>query len=520
MAQQINPFVISAPGFNGLNLQDSPIGLDPSFALIATNCIIDKSGRIAARQGWIRSHTSNSDLSTSNVTCIGEVVQNDGTLTTVAAGGAFLFKHSGATLTTLTYGGGGAAPTITAANWQFCQLNGIGIFWQRGHDPLIFDPAVSTTTFRRLSEKTGSINSANSANGAIHNCNAAISAYGRVWIADTTADKNTVVWSDLLTPHILFGGTSGSLNLIGVWPKGGDEIVALAAHNNFLIIFGKRQTLIYSGASTPSTMVLADSLNAVGCIARDSVQNTGDDILFLSDSGVRALMRTIQEKSAPMREFSANVRDNLQGRIGSETLANIKSVYSAQFAFYLLTMPVAKELYCFDLRGMLPSGAAKVTVWENIEPTAFLQSSIRKLYLGKAGYIGQYSGYYDHTTEYRMSYYTTWIDFGNPIQESILKKILLTVVGVNQSIVVKWAHDFDDNYATATVVMLNNTGSSEYAIDEFGLGEWSTRKSADILSVNGTGRGAVIQFGFETQIKNKPLSLQKITIYTKDSKLP
>jgi len=34
-------------------------------------------------------------------------------------------------------------------------LNGINYFFQSGHDHLIFDPAVSTTTYRRVSEKTG-----------------------------------------------------------------------------------------------------------------------------------------------------------------------------------------------------------------------------------------------------------------------------------------------------------------------------------------------------------------------------
>src|SRR3990167_552256 len=121
--KQITPFSIAAPGFYGLNLADSPIDLSSNFALIAENCIIDKSGRIASRKGWTKAHTTNSDLGTSNIECIGELIQNDGTATTLAAGGGFLFKLVGTTLTTLTYGGGGSAPTISANNWKFCHLN-------------------------------------------------------------------------------------------------------------------------------------------------------------------------------------------------------------------------------------------------------------------------------------------------------------------------------------------------------------------------------------------------------------
>ena len=95
------------------------------------------------------------------------------------------------------------------------------------------------------------------------------------------------------------------------------KVVALAAHNNSLIIFGRRQTLIYTGALTPSTMTLGDTITGIGCVARDSVQMTGEDVIFLSDSGVRSISRTIQEKSAPMRTISRNVNDDIQGYIGS-----------------------------------------------------------------------------------------------------------------------------------------------------------------------------------------------------------
>ena len=156
MAENITPFSIAAPGYFGLNTQDSPSTLDPSFALELENCIIDQYGRTGSRKGWVKVNTAlNSDLSTSNVSCLGEVIQNEGTATVVAAGGAFLFKLATTTLTTLTYGGGGIAPTISASNWQFVQQNGIGIFFQRGYDPLIYDPVASTTVFRRLSEKSG-----------------------------------------------------------------------------------------------------------------------------------------------------------------------------------------------------------------------------------------------------------------------------------------------------------------------------------------------------------------------------
>ena len=303
MSQTLERFSISAPGFYGLNTQDSPLDLAAGFALVAQNCILDQYGRMGARNGWVKQNSSTGNLGSNDVGVIHELVQTDGSVTTLAAGNNKLFKLSGTTLTELTYGGGGTAPTITASNWQCASLNGITYFFQAGHDPLIYDPAVSTTTYRRVSEKTGYA-------GTVPQGNICISAYGRLWVAASNADRTTLTFSDLLSGHVYTGGTSGTLNVNSVWPNGADEITGLAAHNGFLFIFGKRQILVYQGATTPSTMSLYDTVIGIGCQWRDSIQSTNTDVVFLSNSGVRSIMRTIQEKSAPFREDRKSTRLN------------------------------------------------------------------------------------------------------------------------------------------------------------------------------------------------------------------
>jgi len=513
MATQLTPFSITAPGYFGVNTQDSPVDMDDKFALDAQNCVIDKFGRIGSRKGFARANTANVDLGSSDVTCLGELVQNDGTVTTLAAGGGFLFRLSGSTLTTLTYGGGGIAPLISANNWQFVSLNGIAIFFQRANTPLIYDPAVSTTTFRRLSEKSGYT-------GTVPLANCALSAYGRIWCADTTADKNTVSFSDVITPQIWTGGSSGTLNLLGVWPRGGDEIVGLAAHNGFLFIFGRKQTLIYSGALIPSTMVLSDTLTGVGCIARDSIQNTGGDIIFLSDSGVRSVGRTVQEKSAPMGTWSKNVHNDIQSYITLESGDDIKSAYNIDQAFYLLTFPAAQITYCFDTLVTLPDGSARVTTWPGVPSKSFVYVKDRDLYMGKSGYIGLYSTYLDDTSTYRMFFYTAWKDLGSPVQQSILKKIIATLVGVKaQNIVVKWGFDYAGLQYSSTVAISSLAAVSEFGIAEYGLGEYQGSIVVNPSTSQGQGAGSTIQVGFEAEISGNQVSFQKIDIYTKEGKI-
>jgi hypothetical protein len=513
MSQQLQTASISAPGFFGLNTQDSPLDLASGFALVATNCIIDQYGRIGSRKGWSRVNSSSGALGANNVGVIHELVQADGTLTVLFAGNNKLFKLDGSNaVSELTYGGGGTAPTISASNWSCASLNGITYFFQTGHDPLIFDPAVSTTTYRRVTEKTGYV-------GTVPSGNIVISAFGRLWVANTATVKNTVYFSDLLAGHVWSTGTAGSLNVDRVWPNGSDEVTGLAAHNGFLIIFGKRQILVYGNATTPSTMSLSDTVGGIGCIARDSVQSTGKDILFLSNSGVRSFARTIIEKSAPLGDLSKNVRNDLMGIVAGETLANIKSVYSEAEAFYLLTLPSVKEVYCFDTRIQLQDGSFRITTWNSIEPTALLSKRNGDLLIGKNGYIGKYNTYQDNSSLYRMLYYTNHADLGNANVTSLLKRLKIVVIGgSNQFVTMKWGFDFATNYLSANA-LIPTQGISEYGIAEYGIAQYSDGVALQTLSVQASGSGKIVQTGYESNINGSPLSIQRIEIQSKDGKM-
>jgi hypothetical protein len=507
MAEQLIASSIAAPGFMGCNTQDSSVTLESGFATQALNCVIDKFGRIGARKGWTAKHTTNSDLSTASIKAIGELIGNDGTSYTIVAGNNKLFKLSGSTLSLLTYDGGGTAPTITDSNWQMAALNNVLFLYQSGHDPLIFDPAVSATTFRRVSEKSGYT-------GSVASNNCVIAAYGRTWSANSTGTKSTIQFSDLLAGHVLTTGTAGTLDVSSVWPNGSDEITALAAHNGFLYIFGRRQILIYTGATSPSSMSLQDTINGIGCCARDSVAVTGSDVLFLSDSGVRSMARTVQEKSAPMRDISANVRDDLVKDTTQETLANIKSVYSDVNAFYLITFPSSGTTYCFDTRKSLPDGSARVTTW-SLVPTAMFSNRAKELLTGHAGFVGSYLGNLDKTSTYRMAYYSNHFDLGTPSQVKLLKKVGFTIVGASGvSLALKYGFDYTNSHRSLPFSLATLT-PSEYGIAEYGIAEYESGIVFDNQKIQAGGSGNVLQIGLEVEINSFEISVQKLDVFCK-----
>jgi hypothetical protein len=534
MAEQLLTGSIQAPGFSGLDIQDASVQLTSGYALEAFNCVIDKYGRIGARKGWSKLNTT-AISSSPAVRTVFEFVKSDGNVVFSAAGNKI---YTGTTTLTAAVNGtvvdaagtGTTAITISDDNWQVAPMpynhggntSSHAIFVQGGHPVLVYHKLGNASHnhtgsygFQRLGD-VGTLPTGYSVTTFTPNC--AMTAYGRLWTANITGDNQTLYFSDLQDPSNFTTGTSGYLDISTVIPTG-DGITALAAHNGFLIIFCKRSIVIYANPKDPATMTLQDVIKGVGCIARDSVVSVfGSDLYFLSETGVQSLGRLIQEKSMPLRDISKNVRDDLIANVATETLKNIKAVYFATDAFYLLSLPSTGFTYCFDTRGMLENGAARTTIWKNINPTAFHVTEDRKLYVGQPGYIGNYIGYQDNGAAYRWSYYTNYFDFEQPTAIKILKKLGMVVIGGgNQVIAIKWGFDYTNNYNSSTLTLKAVT-VAEYGTAEYGIAEYSNGIALDTLKFNASGSGKVLQIGFESDINGSPLSVQKVDVAIKTGK--
>jgi hypothetical protein len=530
MAEQLTTGTIAAPGFFGLNTQDSSIQLSSGFALEANNCVIDRYGRIGARKGWTK--VNSTAASTGSFRAIYEVFKDDGNVVLSTANNKI---YSGTTTLTelavrnsddtanLTY-------SITDDNWQISGMpydtgatpSGHAILAQAGHPTLVYHKLGSTAHAHTGSyglQRLGDIASNLPGTYTVTSFtpNIVMTAFGRVWVADITNDRQTVYFSDLLDPTEWKTGTSGYLNISEVVPNN-DPIVALASHNGFLLIFCEKHIVIYKNPVDPSALTLEDVITGIGCIARDSVVSIGTDLLFLSSTGVQSLQRVVQEKSLPFRDISKNVRDELLANVNSEALKYIKATYFSTDAFYLLALPSTGFTYCFDTRGTLENGSARTTIWKQIAPTAFCVTQDRQLYIGKPGYIGKYDSYEDNGATYRMSYFTNYFDFGSATTNKILKRINVTAIGGSaQPIAVKWGYDYTRNYFSRGIV-LQRVEVWEYGTAEYGIATYTNGIALDIANIPASGSGTVLQIGFESDIDGTPLSIQKIDFFLKTGK--
>jgi hypothetical protein len=499
MAQQLQSVTITAPGFAGVNTQDAPLAQDASFAAVADNCVIDKEGRIAARQGY-DVLTTNDLLGTSDgIESMGEFVANDGDTLFFSAGNNKVFSGT-TTLTDLTPAG----YTITDNNWKMVNFNDSMFFFQRGYEPLVYKD--STSTFDPMSDH-------GHATGTPPQGNECLAAFGRLWVADFTDNKSTIYWSDLLNGSHWTGGSTGSIDITTVWPTGYDTIVALAAHNGFLVIFGRNSIVLYSGAESPASMTLADTISSVGCVSRDAVVSTGKDLIFLDDSGVRSLSRTIQEKSAPIGDISKNVNNDIKSLFAAET-GNISMHYSPRQAFVLLNFPDLAVTYAFDTRFPLQDGSFRATTWSHMNAICFTETSTEKLYIGVQDGVAEYTGYKDNDTAYLLSYFSHPLSFGDTSNLKFLKKINLTTFDGAESIVVlNWAYDYQGNYRKqAYTLPKSNVG--QYNISEFNT-EAEYSSSIGLIKrkkINASGQGTVVAVGVETNVDGNSIALQEINI--------
>ena len=530
MAEQLTTGTIAAPGFFGLNTQDSSVQLSSGFALEANNCVIDRYGRVGARKGWTKVNTT--AASTGSFRTIYQVFKDDGNVILSAANNKLysgtttlteMAVRNGTDTANLTY-------TITDDNWQIAGMpydtgatpSGHAILAQAGHPTLLYHKLGATAhahTGAYGLQRLGDVatNLPGSYTVTSFTPNIAMTAFGRSWVADIANDRQTVYFSDLLNPAEWKTGTSGYLNISEVVPNN-DPIVALASHNGFLIIFCEKHIVVYANPVDPSALVLQDVITGIGCIARDSVASIGTDLMFLSATGVQSLQRVVQEKSLPFRDVSKNVRDELLSNVSSEVLKNIKATYFSTDAFYLLSLPSTGFTYCFDTRGILENGAARTTIWKQITPTAFCVTQDRQLYIGKAGFIGKYDTYEDNGATYRMSYFTNYFDFGSATTNKILKRINVTAIGGSaQPIAIKWGYDYTRNYFSRGII-LQRVSVWEYGTAEYNIATYTNGIALDIANIPASGSGTVMQLGFESDIDGTPLSIQKIDFFLKQGK--
>ena len=339
----------------------------------------------------------------------------------------------------------------------------------------------------------------------------ACSAYGRLWVSGVNDDYQTVYFSDMLQGHRWYDGnevidddqnTAGIIDVAEYWPDGQDTITGIAAHNGFLIIFGRKSILIYSGAqgdpSGEQGLKLEDAIRDVGLVNQDAMCNIGTDHLFVDSLGVRSLGRVIQEKSAPISEPSLNIASLIRPLIDTYS-RTVRLMHLPSKSLMVCLFPAMREAYVFQLGRPSATGGLRITRWTDCD---FLDSiTVRTELENKALLAGRdsrgllvYEGY-KQPKDYAFRYESTVLAGENLMQTMIPKSTSFSFHSEKTPSVFNatWGFGSDMEYSRP---LRNPKGKSEF--------------KTVTTSLNGTGE--MLRIGFDSMIEGDELSMQQITL--------
>ncbi len=513
MVAQLQPIDLVAPGFQGLNTEQSQALLAPTWATVADNCVLDSSGRLSSRKGWA-TLTTTEITSNPTVKTIHEQVEADGTRRLIVAWDGGIADDLADPESNDISG----SVTDSDGHWNFQNFIDKVIGFQDGQKPI-----VSTTgNFATVVESGGTAPTIADGVG--------LCAYGRVWGLDS--DKKTIKYTVLLDETDWGNAGSGSIDLTNVWTLGTDQVTAITAFNGFLIIFGHNHIIVYEDTTgtalgfDPANMVVRDVYENTGTIGWQTVQPIGEaDLLFLGRNGVQSLARIIQEKSARLTNLSENIYGEMQADlIGiSNDPGKVSTVVDPSRGYYIVSFhDTVTRTWVFHYSRPYRDQQTNtvlfpVTTWDLTAHGWLWDTSNQRLLLGYAGGVGEYGNVdKDNGTAFVMDYESPWFAMDEQLANRLkIMKRLGTIVFVQSatSLTMKWDFDFGNQFRTRTITFPGSS-AAEWNVAEWSEDEWSGQASLRIRKLPADGKGQYIKVGVTAEVASE-IAIQQLEVFTK-----
>ena len=540
MAKELTYQPLQDIGINGLNTQDNPATLNPSYLTKAENVVIRESGRIAFRKGLKQKVTPSG-------TKIGSIVEHNdnGTNKVFASHGTSIYTID-FTAPNAAFPSSGADVKHTVSgstsDWQFINFNNRLTCIHAGVVPQRYDGSQGSGSKWAAFDNAHRPSSVTSGE---FKPSCGMGFYGRMWVGGVAESKDVLYYSSLLdaddfrTTTENGASNGGLIDLKTVW--GSDDIIAIHPFFGKLVVFGKNNIAIYNSPNVIGSMALDEVIQGVGCVSRDSIQAIGDDLVFISSTGLRSLARTTEKDKLPLLDLSLNIKDTLIRNIGQST--NIKSIYVENEGIYILSFVDKNINYVFDFKHATPNGAPRITTWffdNDREPASLTYTTLYGLLVGQQdGSIAGYEGYYDTdlsypsgsqtyiNSSYTSGIATTWINLGQSVAASLLKRLFMVLEGGSGATLgLKWYKDYSPSPSPTTSITLNPVTTGTQALwgsatslygksgvtykPVFGLQEYKT-------PLTGSAKNLKLEISIESN--GYDASLQDLTLLHKQGKI-
>jgi hypothetical protein len=508
--KQLQPIDLVAPGFRGLNLVQAGALLSPAYAIMATNAVIDTTGRLAARDG-LTNMTTTPIGGSPLVRTLFEYLKSDGSRSFIVAWdggiGTSLADPSGSDISGAVVDANGA--------WKFVNFNSKVVGFQAGQAAIVYNGA-------------GNFANVVASSGTAPTGGIGTSAFGRIWQLDS--DQQTIKYSGLLNETQWASGGAGQIDMRNIWTQGMDIVTAIIGFNGLLVVFGNNHIVFFGdgvGSAlgiNPTNLVVTDVVAGTGCLTQHSIQFIGQtDVIFLSAHGVQSLSRVVQERSNPITaNLTKYVRTELARQLALETVGNIRATYNPTTGMYILGFPANGTTWVLDQRRRYRDEdgdeCAIVTNWI-MAPYAMLTSQAGNIYVSvTGGKVAQYLGSTDQGSTFRFVFQGPWLNLGEDYANrlKILKRLGAILFVRNQTnVLFKWSVDFADDFESITRTVSGAT-PAEWGVAEYGIAEWSGGFALRILKIPArkSGRGQYFRIGIEADV-NGQFAIQQAEMFTK-----
>ena len=548
MPSRLIPLELPRPGIFGVNTSASGDVMPKEYSVSTMNMVFSDEGFLEARRGTRRDHTDTlkTELSAATdqtVRTVYHTRDENGDDLLIFSTEDGIMKIANNAITDIT----GTITAPSAGNWKFQNLNDKIIGFQPGHG-MIELTTPSTGTFSDVTF-TGTEAPATSGSAATD----ILAAAGRLWVLD----GDQLRYSDQLD-HTSFdptGGDGGAFDLNASMLRGEDNRVALDEFNGNLLVFYEKHITVWSGIWNPNAdtavaelgaspaMQVVENISGVGCVARDSIQKTQNDLLFLSEQGVTSLSRVVQEKSMPLKRYSDNIRREILDLLQTSDMTKVWSEYLEGKGMYLLGHPDYKHTILIDAANTLEDGSHRCTLWDKVFTTmgvtpvdnlAANEDIWSTLYCSsEVNYLSKMKGHTDDAlvggtggSSYDIEWESAWTYIQNDLANRIKipKKIITTIKGSGtQTVGVNLAFDYggfiDNNEKVFTVELARTSlyGSATYggATTSVTTGYYGSGNSIKKGKGMGFGKGQIMKVRVRSTVDGFALSLQRVTVKAK-----
>lgn len=510
MASPLVQASLKAPGFLGLNTEQSAASTRQQFASVLGNAVFDESGKIQARKGYEvladggpttveRVFFWRKNAATEKLMCIGN-----------AAGTATLYEM---TTTSTDFDTFTTRGTTNSTDVLLINVNEQLVVLESSQSPRVWD---GTGTLANIASATGDTENPTGGIGC--------TAFGRLFVV--SSDRKVVHGSELQPDPKTTGidwdnwfidttGNSGATAVDG-WVYGKDLITAVSAFDQYLVIFGSESILLFSDIN--GTPTLADSITGVGCINQHSVKHTGDDLLFMSATGVRSLRRSLQKELPDLGDVSAFVRSDA---IDSISAASAHAVYSPAGGFYLITG--ISNAYAFDTKENLPGGAHRASKWSLTFSDADCDTSTGVVYLAIGDSVAKYAGYSDGGSGYKLALKSQWLDLGSDNIKIVKKLSGIIFSGAGYQPKFTWAFDWQETEGNQAIAKeIGVPDGAEWGASDalWGVSVWGGYQDRSAQrTINASGSGLFVRYGLEFQVNGNPVGIHEIRVLAKMGRL-